>query len=60
MGRETLEVSDERDALKAQLARVERAYDDLLGLVRRYEQEREEIKGRLRRLLIRIGAGDPG
>jgi hypothetical protein len=59
MGRETLEVSDERDSLKAQLARVERAYDDLLGLVRRYERERAEIKDRLRRILLHIGAGDP-
>jgi uncharacterized protein YhaN len=62
MSRETLEVlevPDERDALLARVARLERAYEDLLQRVRRYERERVEIRGRLERLLNRIG-GLPG
>jgi hypothetical protein len=40
--------------LAARLAHLERAYDDLLERVHRYEQERAEIRARLGRLLGRI------
>jgi uncharacterized protein YhaN len=59
MSRETLEILEvpaERDALAARLARVERAYEDLLQRVDRYERERAEIRTRLESLLARIPA----
>jgi uncharacterized protein involved in exopolysaccharide biosynthesis len=51
---DTLEVSEDRDALAARLATVERAYGELLERVRRFERERAEIRRRLQRLLARI------
>ena len=58
MSHETLELLDPegRDALAARLATVERAYEDLLQRVRRYEGERAEIRTRLERILARIAA----
>lgn len=49
---------EERDALAARLATVERAYGELQERVRAYERERAEIRGRLKRLLARIAADD--
>ena len=45
--------------LEARFAALERAYDDLLQRVRRYEQERREIRARLARILARMGPGGP-
>jgi len=56
---ETLEVLEERDALAARLATVERAYDELLARVRFYERERAELRDRLQQLLSRIGVDEP-
>jgi hypothetical protein len=42
---------DELDMLICRLANVERAYEELLGRVRRYEQERRDIRARLGRIL---------
>jgi len=50
------EVQGERAALALRLASVERAYEELLQRVRRYERERAEIKDRLGRILTRIGS----
>jgi hypothetical protein len=58
MSRETLEVLEERDALAARLAAVERAYGELLERVRLYERERAEIRGRLEGLIARIAANE--
>lgn len=58
MTRETLEVLEERDALAARLATVERAYGELLERVRFYERERAELRDRLQQLLTRIGVED--
>jgi len=44
----------DEEPLLARCARLERAYDDLLQRVRRYERERAEIRARLERLLARI------
>jgi len=44
----------DEEPLLARCARLERAYDDLLQRVRRYERERTEIRARLERLLARI------
>jgi predicted nucleic acid-binding Zn-ribbon protein len=63
MGSETveaLEVPLEREAVEARLAAVERAYEDLLQRVRRYEGERAEIRARLERILARIGGTRSG
>ncbi len=63
MGRETAEflgAPGEHEAIEARLQAVERAYDDLLQRVRRYERERAEIRARLERLLARLTASDPG
>lgn len=49
------EVEDQRAALAARLASVERAYEDLLRRVEKYEGERIEIRSRLERLLARLG-----
>jgi hypothetical protein len=57
MSAETVEVLKEpadEDPLVARLATVERAYEDLLQRVRRYERERAEIRARLERILSRI------
>jgi hypothetical protein len=62
MGRETLEIfglGEERDALEARLAALERAHQDLLERVRRYERERTEIRTRLQRILARLGPVGP-
>ena len=58
MSRETLEVLEERDALAARLATVERAYGELLERVRLFERERAEIRGRLKRLLAHLAPDD--
>jgi hypothetical protein len=42
------------EPLVARCAKLERAYDDLLQRVRRYERERAEIRARLERILARI------
>jgi predicted nucleic acid-binding Zn-ribbon protein len=58
MNREPLESCDIRangETLEARLAAVERAYEDLLERVRRYERERADIRSRLERLLAQIG-----
>jgi uncharacterized protein YhaN len=70
MGRDTLEVQSfltsddveagERETLAARLASVERAYEELLQRVRRYERERAEVRARVERLLQRIGSGGAG
>ena len=41
----------DEEPLLARCARLERAYDDLLQRVRRYERERAELRARLERLL---------
>ena len=43
--------------LTERLLTVERAYAELLQRVRWYEREREELKGRLEKLLSHIGRG---
>ena len=52
---ETVEMLKEAPAneepLVARCARLERAYDDLLQRIRRYERERAELRARLERLL---------
>ena len=58
MGHETrgaLEVLTEREDAEARLIALERAYDDLLQRVRRYEREGVEIRARLDRILSRLG-----
>jgi hypothetical protein len=70
MGRDTLEVQSflsrheadegEREVLAARLASVERAYEELLQRVRRYERERAEMRARIERLLDRLGSGGNG
>lgn len=70
MGRDTLEVQSfltrheaedgDREALAARLKSVERAYEELLQRVRRYERERAEIRARIERLLHRLGPGGNG
>jgi hypothetical protein len=57
MSAETVEVLKEpadEDPLVARLATVERAYEDLLQRLHRYERERAEIRARLERILSRI------
>ena len=49
------EVADEREALALQLARVERAYRELVERLHGYERERAEIKARLEGILARLG-----
>ena len=49
------EVEDERAALALRLAKVERAYQELLERLSGYERERAEIKARLEGLLARLG-----
>jgi predicted nucleic acid-binding Zn-ribbon protein len=59
MNQEPLKTCDMRadgEALEARLAAIERAYEDLLERVRRYERERADIRTRLERLLARIGS----
>lgn len=59
MNREPLEICDipaDGETLEARLAAIERAYEDLLERVRRYERERADIRTRLERLLARIGS----
>ena len=48
----------EEEPLVARCARLQRAYDDLLQRVRRYEHERTEIRARLERLLAVIAVID--
>jgi uncharacterized protein YhaN len=66
MGRETQQglgsfLVDQQDgdageeSLRARLAGLERAYQDLLERLRRYERERGEIKSRLEGILARLG-----
>jgi hypothetical protein len=59
MSQETLQVPEEREALAARLAAVERAYAAALERLRLYEREREDIRGRLKRILVRIGFTEP-
>jgi len=62
MSRETVELLGTRgdgEVLEARFAALERAYEDLLQRVRRYEQERREIRTRLARILARMGGGGP-
>ena len=57
MSREPLEILDVPfglEALEARLAAVERAYEDLLERVHRYERERVEIRARIERILARL------
>jgi uncharacterized protein YhaN len=49
------EAEDERAALAVRLAKVERAYQELVERVRGYERERTEIRARLEGLLARLG-----
>ena len=53
------EVESERARLESRLATVERAYEDLLRRVQKYEGERVEIRGRVERLLARLGLPGP-
>jgi len=46
----------EPEAVAARLASIERAYEDLLQRVRRYERERVEIRARIERILARIAS----
>ena len=59
---ETVEMLKEQPAdeepLVARCAKLERAYDDLVQRVRRYERERAEIRARLERLLALIAVID--
>ena len=58
MSRETAELLGTRDddqILEVRFAALERAYEDLLQRVHRYEQERSEIRARLGRILTRMG-----
>jgi uncharacterized coiled-coil DUF342 family protein len=59
---ETVEMLKEAPAgeepLVARCASLERAYDDLLQRIRRYERERAEIRARLERLLALIAVID--
>jgi len=48
------EVEDERAALALRLAKVERAYQELLERLSGYERERADIKARLEGLLARL------
>jgi len=61
---ETVEMLKEaladKEPLVARCARLERAYDDLLQRVRRYERERAEIRARLEHLLAVIALIDLG
>jgi predicted nuclease with TOPRIM domain len=61
---ETVEMPKEHPAdeepLVARCARLERAYDDLMQRLRRYERERAEIRARLERLLALIAVLDLG
>ena len=43
-------------ALAARLQLLERAYEELLERVRRYERERVELKGRVARILAALDA----
>lgn len=43
------------EIVSARLERVERAYRELLERVQGFERERAEIRGRLERLLVRLG-----
>lgn len=49
------EVEGERARLASRLAAVERAYEELLRRIEKYEGERSEIRGRVERLLERLG-----
>jgi hypothetical protein len=46
----------DRESLLTRIAGLERAYEDLVARVRRYERERAEIKSRLEGILSRLGA----
>ena len=62
MDRETVEflkAPEERETVEARLQAMERAYEDLLQRVRRYERERVEIRARLERILARLGTSGP-
>ena len=62
MGRDTVELRDargEEELLEVRFAALERAYDELLQRVHRYEQERAEIRARLARILARMGPSAP-
>ena len=55
------QVESERAQLASRLATVERAYEELLHRVQKYEGERTEIRDRVDRLLARLGrAGSRG
>ena len=60
MNREPLESYDlpvaGGETAETRLAAMERAYEDLLERVRRYERERADIRTRLDRILARIGS----
>ena len=60
MNREPLESYDlpvaGGESTEARLAAMERAYEDLLERVRRYERERADIRTRLDRILARLGS----
>jgi hypothetical protein len=46
------------EVLLARLTALEAAYRELLERLGRYERERAEVRGRLRRMLARIGTAD--
>ncbi len=46
---------EDRELLLARLSAVERAYQELLERVRRYERERADIRARVQRVLARLG-----
>ena len=50
---------DPREALIHRLASVERAYGELLQVVRQYERERAEIKHRLEGIMAQLDAAEP-
>lgn len=46
----------DRESLRSRLAGMERAYQEMVERLRRYERERAEIKERLESILARLGA----
>ncbi len=45
------QVRTEKEKLATRLQEKEKAYEELAGLLRHYEQERQEVKARLENLL---------
>jgi predicted nucleic acid-binding Zn-ribbon protein len=52
------QVRVEKEKLATRLQEKERAYEELVDLLKQYEQERKEIKGRLENILGRFDGLD--